>query len=193
MAKLYFYYSAMNAGKTTTLLQSSFNYHERGMRTILYTAAIDDRYDIGMIKSRIGLESDAKIFDEKTNIFEEIKTESAVEEVDCILVDEAQFLSKAQVFELAKVCDELKIPVLAYGIRTDFQAELFEGSKYLLGLADEMSELKTICVCGRKATMNLRTDAQGHVIKDGAQTEIGGNERYISLCRKHFMEKISKG
>ena len=199
MAKLYFYYSAMNAGKTTTLLQSSFNYQERGMNTVIYTASIDDRYGVGVIKSRIGLQSEAKVFDEKTNMFEDIKAEAAQKKLGCVLVDEAQFLSKAQVFDLAKVCDELKIPVLAYGLRTDFQAELFEGSKYLLGLADEMGELKTICACGRKATMNLRTDDKGNVITEGAQTDIGGNERYVSLCRKHFMgrqhfmEKISKG
>lgn len=191
MSKLYFYYSSMNAGKSMTLLQSSFNYRERGMQTMLYTAALDDRYGTGVIASRIGLESDANIFMDSSDLFAEISTELNKRSLNCILIDEAQFLTKAQVFQLAKVCDTLKIPVLAYGLRTDFQAELFEGSKYLLGLADELKELKSICACGRKAIMNLRVDDKGHVIREGEQTEIGGNDRYIVLCRKHFMEKVS--
>jgi len=190
MAKLYFYYSSMNAGKSTTLLQSSFNYRERGMQTMLFTAAIDDRYGAGRIASRIGLESEANIFDADTNLFDDIKMEHETRKLNCIMVDEAQFLSRDQVFQLTAVCDRLKIPVLAYGLRTDFQAELFEGSKYLLGLADELKELKTICDCGSKAIMNLRVDDKGDVIRQGAQTEIGGNDRYIVLCRKHFMEKV---
>lgn len=191
MSKLYFYYSSMNAGKSMTLLQSSFNYRERGMETMLYTAALDDRYGTGVIASRIGLECDANIFMDSSDLFAEISTELDKRSLNCILIDEAQFLTKAQVFQLAKVCDTLKIPVLAYGLRTDFQAELFEGSKYLLGLADELKELKSICACGRKAIMNLRVDDKGHVIREGEQTEIGGNDRYIVLCRKHFMEKVS--
>ncbi|MFZ5608482.1 MAG: thymidine kinase [Pseudomonadota bacterium] len=190
MAKLYFYYSSMNAGKSSNLLQSSFNYRERGMRTLLFTAAIDDRFGSGVIRSRIGLEAKAKIFDGASRLYEEVA--AALEEgpIACVLVDEAQFLGRDQVFDLARVCDELNVPVLAYGLRTDFQAELFEGSRYLLGLADELRELKTICPCGKKATMNLRLDSEGRAVREGAQTEIGGEDRYIALCRKHFMEKL---
>ncbi len=188
MAKLYFYYSSMNAGKSTTLLQSSFNYQERGMETMLFTAAIDDRFGTGKIASRIGLEAEANIFDGDTDIYKIVTCELKKRTVNCILVDEAQFLSRVQVFQLAKICDYLRIPVLTYGLRTDFQANLFEGSKHLLALADELKELKTICKCGRKATMNLRTDDRGNVMQEGEQTEIGGNDRYVVLCRKHFME-----
>lgn len=178
----------MNAGKSTTLLQSSFNYRERGMTTMLYTAAIDDRYGIGRIVSRIGLAEDAHVFDGKTDIYHEVEEECARGKLDCILIDEAQFLSREQVFQLAGICDRMGIPVLAYGLRTDFQANLFPGSMHLLALADELRELKSICKCGRKAMMNLRTDDKGNVIKHGEQTEIGGNDRYEVLCRKHFME-----
>lgn len=188
MAKLYFYYSSMNAGKSTTLLQSSFNYQERGMETMLFTALLDDRYGIGKIASRIGLEAKAHTFDESTDIYQEVTNELKSRKLNCVLIDEAQFLSRDQVFQLASICDRIGIPVLTYGIRTDFQAELFEGSKHLLAIADELRELKTICKCGRKATMNLRTDDKGRVIKEGEQTEVGGNERYVVLCRKHFME-----
>lgn len=188
MAKLYFYYSSMNAGKSTTLLQSSFNYQERGMETMLFTAAIDDRFGTGKIASRIGLEAKANIFDGDTDIYKIVARELKTRSVNCILIDEAQFLSRDQVFQLAKICDCLAIPVLTYGLRTDFQANLFEGSKHLLALADELRELKTICKCGRKATMNLRTDGKGNVMQEGEQTEIGGNDRYVVLCRKHFME-----
>jgi len=188
MAKLYFYYSSMNAGKSTTLLQSSFNYQERGMGTMLYTAALDDRYGKGIVASRIGLEAKANTFDENTDIYREVTEELKKRKINCLLIDEAQFLSRDQVFQLAAICDRIGIPVLTYGIRTDFQANLFEGSMHLLALADELRELKTICKCGRKATMNLRTDEKGRVIKEGEQTEIGGNDRYEVLCRKHFME-----
>jgi len=188
MAKLYFYYSSMNAGKSTTLLQSSFNYQERGMETMLFTAALDDRFGPDKIASRIGLEAKAHTFDDKTDIYQEVTNELKKRKLNCLLIDEAQFLSRDQVFQLAAICDRIGIPVLTYGIRTDFQANLFEGSMHLLAIADELRELKTICKCGRKATMNLRTDAQGNVIREGAQTEIGGNDRYVVLCRKHFME-----
>jgi thymidine kinase len=191
MAKLYFYYASMNAGKSTTLLQSSFNYQERGMETMLFTAAIDHRSWAGAIASRIGLDAGANTFDADTDLFADIASEHAHRPLSCILVDEAQFLSRAQVFQLARVCDEMNIPVLAYGLRTDFQAELFEGSAALLAIADSLVELKAICECGRKATMNLRVDQDGHEVKVGAQTEIGGNDRYIALCRKHFMEKVN--
>ena len=189
MAKLYFYYSSMNAGKSTTLLQSSFNYQERGMKTMLWTAAIDDRYDPGIITSRIGLQAEAGRFGPNTDLRHEIEEEHAKSQLACVLVDEAQFLSKDQVFQLASVCDELNIPVLAYGLRTDFQAELFPGSAHLLALADTLVELKAVCECGRKSTMNLRVDAFGNAIREGAQTEVGGNDRYVALCRKHFMER----
>jgi thymidine kinase len=190
MAKLYFYYSAMNAGKTTTLLQSSFNYQERGMATMLFTAAIDDRYATGSISSRIGLEAEAHMFDPTCNLRNKIEEELTQRTINCILIDEAQFLTKEHVFQLASVADDLGVPVLAYGLRTDFQANLFEGSQWLLAIADELQELKTICNCGSKATMNLRIDAQGKAVKEGASIEIGGNDRYIALCRKHFMEKL---
>ncbi len=190
MAKLYFYYSAMNAGKTTTLLQSSFNYQERGMNTMLFTASIDDRYGKAVISSRIGLKADAHIFDDNLDLFVKIVEEMKDRPVHCILVDEAQFLNKSQVQQLGRVADSLKIPVLCYGLRTDFQANLFEGSKWLLALADELHELKTICTCGSKATMNLRIDENGNAVKEGDSIEIGGNDRYIALCRKHFTEKV---
>ena len=193
MAKLYFYYSSMNAGKSTTLLQSSFNYRERGMETMLWTAAIDDRYGQGRIVSRIGLEAEAHLFDAGSNLFEGIAARHGQTPLSCVLVDEAQFLNGVQVWQLAAVCDRLNIPVLCYGIRTDFQGELFEGSAALLGLADTLTEIKTICDCGRKATMNLRVDAQGRPIREGEQTEIGGNDRYVAMCRRHFMAAMTDG
>ena len=192
MAKLYFYYSAMNAGKSTALLQSSFNYRERGMNTLLFTAAIDKRYGSGIISSRLGIEHDASMFDPDTDMFEAVAKELKTTEIHCALIDEAQFLSRAQVFALGRVADELGVPVLCYGLRTDFQAELFEGSKHLLALADELVELKTICPCGRKATMNLRIGEDGKAVKEGAQKVIGGNESYIALCRKHFYERLAE-
>lgn len=191
MAKLYFYYSSMNAGKSTTLLQSSFNYRERGMETMLWTAAIDDRYGQGRIVSRIGLEAQAHLFDAATDLFQSVEAQQAETPLSCVLIDEAQFLRTAQVWQLAAVCDRLGIPVLCYGIRTDFQGRLFDGSAALLGLADTLTEIKTICECGRKAIMNLRVDAKGRPIREGEQTEIGGNDRYVALCRRHFVERRS--
>jgi thymidine kinase len=195
MAKLYFYYSSMNAGKSTTLLQADFNYRERGMETMLWTAALDNRYDpknsgLGQITSRIGLQADARKFDPATELWTAITNEHSARPLACVLVDEAQFLSRAQVLELAHVADEGGIPVLCYGLRTDFQGELFPGSAALLALADALIELKAVCHCGRKSSMNLRVDADGNAVKAGAQTEIGGNDRYLALCRKHFMEML---
>jgi thymidine kinase len=187
MAKLYFYYSAMNAGKSTVLLQSSHNYHERGMRTLLLTPGIDERAGIGKIASRIGLSKDAVPFGPADDLFAATHNAHQQEPIACVLIDEAQFLTRPQVEQLAKVADDLGIPVLCYGLRTDFQGKLFPGSAALLGWADNLIELKTICHCGRKATMNLRTDAEGQPIKEGAQVDIGGNERYIAMCRKHFV------
>ncbi|WP_386692455.1 MULTISPECIES: thymidine kinase [unclassified Lonepinella] len=190
MAKLYFYYSTMNAGKSTTLLQSSYNYVERQMNVLLYTAAIDDRFGVGRITSRIGISQAAKLFNKNSNLWEEIKQHLEHEKLHCILVDEAQFLSQAQVRQLSDVVDKLNIPVLCYGLRTDFQANLFEGSQYLLAWADQLEELKTICYCGRKANFVLRLNEQGEVVKDGKQIEIGGNDKYLSVCRRHYKEMI---
>jgi thymidine kinase len=187
LAKLYFYYSTMNAGKSTSLLQSSHNYRERGMRTLVFTAALDHRGG-GKVHSRIGLTSDALHYAPDTDLFSGIALEHARQAVNCVLLDEAQFLSPAQVEQLAAVVDRLSIPVLCYGLRTDFRGELFPGSARLLALADELSELKSICHCGRKATMVARISADGAVERDGAQVEIGGNERYLSLCRRHYFE-----
>jgi thymidine kinase len=188
MAKLYFYYASMNAGKSTLLLQADFNYRERGMRTMLWTAAIDDRYGRGKIASRIGLEAAASLYGPGTDLRREVEAQHRAAALACVLIDEAQFLSREQVFQLASICDDLRVPVLAYGLRTDFQANLFEGSKWLLALADVLSEIKAICVCGSKATMNLRLNADGRALREGAQTEIGGNERYVAVCRRHFVE-----
>ena len=192
MAKLYFYYAAMNAGKSTVLLQADFNYRERGMETMLFTAAVHNRSGFGIVDSRIGLQKQANTFDAGTDIRAEVEAELKLRQIHCILVDECQFLSRRQVLALASICDELGIPVLAYGLRTDFQATLFEGSATLLALADTLIELKAVCECGRKATMNLRVDAEGHAVKSGAQTEIGGNDRYIALCRRHFMQRLKE-
>lgn len=184
MAQLYFYYSAMNAGKSTSLLQSAHNYKEQGMEVLLFTAGIDDRYGKGVIKSRIGLSSEATVFDTNTQFVHMIRAYKK-QNLACVLVDESQFLSEAQVDQLAEVVDELDIPVLCYGIRTDFQGALFSGSSRLLAIADKLFELKTVCSCGRKATMTIRLDEKGHAIAAGAQVEIGGNERYESKCRRH--------
>jgi thymidine kinase len=188
MAKLYFYYSAMNAGKTTTLLQSSYNYHERGMDTLLFTPLIDDRVAAGKIASRIGLAKDAIPFDRSFNFFDYVQDVKAnLPKLKCILIDEAQFMSKEQVKQVAHVVDQLKLPVLTYGLRTDFLGETFEGSHHLLALADELTEIKTICHCGSKAIMNARLDGNGTMVREGEQIHIGGNDRYIALCRKHYM------
>ena len=180
----------MNAGKTTSLLQSSYNYHERGMKTLLYTAVIDDRYGVGKIKSRIGLEADANLFGPDDDLFKMTSEKTEEEKIDCVLLDEAQFLSRDQVFQLTEVTDRLGIPVLAFGLRTDFLGNLFEGSQALLAWADELKELKTICHCGKKATMVVRMDENNQAVREGSQIEIGGNDRYISLCRKHFKEQV---
>jgi thymidine kinase len=192
MAKLYFYYSAMNAGKTTTLLQSSYNYQERGLTTLLFKPLIDTRDGVGKISSRIGLSESAIQFPTDFDFFKfmERRLQSDKPKVDCILLDEAHFLTKDQVYQLSLICDVHKVPVLTYGLRSDFQGELFEGSKYLLAWAEELVEIKTICHCGRKATMNMRVDTDGRTVRDGEQIEIGGNERYLSVCRKHFHEGI---
>jgi thymidine kinase len=191
MAKLYFYYASMNAGKSTTLLQADFNYRERGMETMLFTAAIDDRYADGTITSRIGLSAPATAFDAATDLLACVSDEMARRRLACVLVDEAQFLTETQVAALARVCDELGVPVLAYGLRTDFQGRLFPGSARLLAIADALIEIKSVCMCGRKATMNLRVDAAGRPVREGAQTEIGGNDRYVALCRRHFAAALA--
>lgn len=189
MAKLHFYYSAMNAGKSTVLLQSSYNYNERGMDTLLLVPKIDVRFGAGKVASRIGLEAKAFMFSNDCNLYEHVRAEiEKNSNIKCVLLDEAQFLTKQQVHQLACVTDNLNIPVLTYGLRTDFMGEPFEGSKYLLALADILIEIKTICHCGRKATMNLRVNADGSVAREGDQIEIGGNERYIAVCRQHFKE-----
>jgi thymidine kinase len=190
MAKLYFYYSTMNAGKSTALLQASHNYEERGMRTLLYTALIDSR-DGGRIHSRIGIERDARHFDPSMDLRNDIAREHEAASIACVLVDESQFLTPAQVKQLARVVDELNIPVLCYGLRTDFRGELFPGSAQLLGWADNLIEIKTICHCGRKAIMVVRVKADGTAEREGAQIEIGGNDRYVPLCRRHFSQALA--
>lgn len=194
MANLFFYYSAMNAGKTTNLLQSSYNYQERGMETLLFTPEIDNRQEIGVIASRIGLQNKALPFSQDFNFYDFIRETLEVNQnkVHCVLVDEAHFLTKAQVLQLTRVCDDLKLPVLCYGLRSDFRGEPFEGSQYLLLLAEKLVELKTICACGRKATMNLRIDAQGFPVRQGDQIEIGGNDRYVAMCRHHFFQALGQ-
>ena len=186
MAKLYFYYSAMNAGKSTTLLQSSYNYHERGMRTLILVPDIDTREDQETVTSRIGLSAEATTFHLADNVYKMVEQQHQHQPLDCVLVDEAQFLTREQVWQISDVSDQLDIPVLTYGLRTDFQGKLFEGSEQLLAWADNLVEIKTICHCGRKATMVLRIGEDGQVSKQGAQVKIGGNELYVSVCRKHF-------
>lgn len=192
MAQLYFYYSAMNAGKSTSLLQSSYNYHERGMKTVIYTAEIDNRFGHGKVSSRIGLSAEALLYRPGTDIAEQVAEIHERDKIHCVLVDESQFLTRDQVRQLTIVTDSLDIPVLCYGLRTDFRGELFEGSQYLLAWADKLVELKTICHCGRKASMVLRLDSQGKPFKEGEQVVIGGNERYISVCRKHYWQAINE-
>ena len=190
MAKLYFYYSAMNAGKSTVLIQSGYNYRERGMRTLLFTPSVDTRYGNGRIESRIGLHSDAISLTPSDNLLTRVHAEHTASPVACVLIDEAQFLTEPQVWQATEITDTLDVPVLCYGLRTDFQAKLFPGSAALLALADTLTELKTICHCGRKAIMNLRVDAEGHGVRQGAQVEIGGNDRYVAMCRRHFKEAL---
>lgn len=191
MAKVYFYYAAMNAGKSTVLLQAGHNYRERGLRPLLLVPAIDDRAGAGRIHSRIGLHADAQPIQPGDDLLAVIRAEHAASPVACVLVDEAQFLSPAQVWQLTDVADHLGVPVLCYGLRTDFQGRLFPGSAALLGVADDLTELKAICHCGRKATMNLRVDPAGRAVREGAQVEIGGNDRYVALCRRHFKEALA--
>ncbi len=192
MAKLYFYYSAMNAGKSTVLLQASYNYRERGMHTLILIPEIDTRSVPGRVSSRIGLSSEAVVFQQSDNLLSVVQSEHNVQSLDAVFVDEAQFLTKLQVRQLSDVCDSLNIPVMTYGLRTDFQGHLFEGSEHLLAWADTLSEIKTICHCGRKAIMVLRIDTKGQPVKDGSQIQIGGNERYVSVCRLHFKEGMSR-
>ena len=186
MAKLYFNYSSMNAGKSTALLQADHNYRERGMKTVLFTYKEDNRYEENMIVSRIGLKKIATPFSTTTDLYEQVKKRNKIEMINCVLIDEAQFLSKDQVKQLGYIVDKMNIPVLTFGIRTDFQGELFEGIKYLLAWADNIKEIKTVCWCGRKATMVVRVDKEGNILKKGKQIEIGGNDKYIPLCRSHF-------
>ena len=183
----------MNAGKSTTLLQSAFNYKERGMEPVILTAAIDDRQGVGKVSSRIGLQADAHVFDASKDVFDLIQSLNSDKKRHCVLVDECQFLSKEQVMQLTDVVDELGIPVLCYGLRNDFRGELFVGSQYLLAWADKLVELKTVCHCGRKANHVLRTDENGEAIADGNQVEIGGNDRYVSVCRKHYKAALNMG
>ncbi len=186
MAQLYFYYSAMNAGKSTSLLQSAYNYIERGMHGQIFTAALDTRFGTGKVASRIGLEAKANLFSGDTNLLSTIRDLHQQQAIDCIFIDEAQFLTKQQVQQLVKVVDDMDIPVLAYGLRTDFVGETFKGSQYLLAWADKLIELKTICHCGRKANFVVRIDETGKAVKEGEQVEVGGNDKYESMCRKHF-------
>ena len=190
MAKLYFHYSTMNAGKSTLLLQASHNYVERGMQTYLLTANFDDRAGTGRIGSRIGIGADADTFACKTDLFSKIQARLNVGPCACVFIDESQFLSADQVWQLARAVDDLKVPVMCYGLRVDFQGKLFPGSAALLALADEMREIRTICHCGKKATMVVRQDEHGNVLKDGAQVQVGGNETYVSLCRVHWRQAI---
>ena len=190
MAKLYFSYSTMNAGKSTVLLQASHNYGERGMKTMLFTAELDNRSKVGNISSRIGLSEKASTFNNDDNLFSSVEERLSTDKISCVFVDEAQFLTDKQVWELSDVVEILKVPVMCFGLRTDFQGKLFEGSSTLLAIADELKEIKTICHCGKKANMVVRVDSNGKVLKEGAQIEIGGNEKYISLCRKHWKSEM---
>lgn len=190
MAKLYFYYSSMNAGKTTALLQSSYNYKERGMNTLVMAPLLDDRFGVGKVTSRMGFDAEATSFENNDDLFKVVQSQNSKSPLHCVLIDEAQFLTRDQVFQLSDVTDKLNIPVLAYGLRTDFQGEPFEGSKYLLAWSDNLKEIKAICHCGSKATMVIRLDSDGNAVTKGTQVEIGGNDRYVSMCRKHFKQEF---
>lgn len=192
MAKLYFHYSAMNAGKSTLLLQAAYNYRERGMRVALFTAALDDRAGRGRIASRIGLAAAAELFAADTDLYAVVESLLANAPLHCVFVDEAQFLTDDQVWQLARVADRLGVPVMCYGLRTDFRGELFPGSRALLALADTLREVRTICRCGRKATMVVRLGADGKVLHEGDQVVIGGEDRYVSLCRRHWEEEMGR-
>lgn len=191
MAKLYFYYASMNAGKSTVLLQAAFNYRERGQSVMLFTAGIDDRAGAGIIASRIGLREPAAVFRPETDLFAAIA--AADPPPACVMVDEAQFLTRDQVWQLAAVADDRRVPVLCYGLRTDFLGNLFPGSQWLLAIADVLTELKAVCGCGAKATMNLRIDGAGRPVDAGQQTQIGGNDQYVALCRRHFRRSLAQG
>ena len=190
MAKLYFHYSTMNAGKSTLLLQASYNYHERGMQTYLLTANFDDRAGPGAISSRIGIEAEADTYSQSDDLFTMIENRMDQGPCACVLVDEAQWMTRDQVWQLARAVDDLNLPVMCYGLRVDFRGELFPGSAALLALADEMREVRTICHCGRKATMVIRVDGSGRAVREGAQIEVGGNDRYVSLCRRHWRDAM---
>ncbi|QFS81947.1 Thymidine kinase [Roseivivax sp. THAF40] len=190
MAKLYFMYSTMNAGKSTLLLQAAHNYEERGMSVLLLTAHVDGRAGGGRIGSRIGLGRDAETFAPEDDLFARLEARVAAGALACVFVDEAQFLTEAQVWQLARAADDLGLPVMCYGLRVDFQGRLFPGSATLLALADDLREVRTICHCGRKATMVVRQDADGRVLREGAQVQIGGNETYVSLCRRHWRDAV---
>jgi len=192
MAKLYFHYSTMNAGKSTLLLQASYNYRERGMQTYILTASFDGRAGVGKVASRIGIDASADLFDPDSDLYEMIERRQRKGPLACAFVDEAQFLSKEQVWQLARAVDDLGVPVMCYGLRVDFRGELFPGSAALLALADEMREARTICYCGKKATMVVRQDADGNALLEGEQVQIGGNETYVSLCRRHWREAVGK-
>ncbi|MGJ8558320.1 MAG: thymidine kinase [Sulfitobacter geojensis] len=190
MAKLYFHYSTMNAGKSTVLLQAAHNYVERGMVPYLLTAQFDGRAGDGRIASRIGIGEDADTYGPGEDLFAKLKERFDASPCACVFVDEAQFLEADQVWQLARAVDDLRVPIMCFGLRVDFRGKLFPGSATLLALADEMREVRTICHCGKKATMVVRTDASGEVLKDGAQVQIGGNETYVSLCRRHWREAV---
>ncbi len=192
MAKLYFHYSTMNAGKSTVLLQAAHNYREMGMDTYLLTAQFDNRAGFGRIASRIGIGEPADTFAEGDDLFARIAAQMATRAIACIFIDEAQFLSRDQVWQLARAVDDLKVPIMCYGLRVDFRGELFAGSAALLALADEMREVRTICHCGKKATMVVRKGADGRALLDGAQVQVGGNETYASLCRRHWRDAVGK-
>lgn len=192
MAKLYFHYSTMNAGKSTLLLQASYNYRERGMSTYLLTAAFDGRVGTGRIGSRIGISEEADTYDTSTDLFATLEAHLGRGPCDCVFIDEAQFLTEAQVWDLARAVDDLQVPVMCYGLRVDFLGKLFPGSATLLAIADEMREVRTICHCGKKATMVVRQDENGNVLTAGDQIQIGGNETYVSLCRRHWREAMGK-
>ena len=192
MAKLYFSFAAMNAGKSTILLQASYNYRERGMHTLLFTAAFDNRAGVGRIASRIGFDCEADLYSPGDDLFERIRRAHDEQRVACAFFDEAQFLTPDQVWQLARVVDRLKVPVMCFGLRTDFQGKLFPGSAELLAIADELREIRTICECGSKATMVVRMDNAGNVLTQGEQVHIGGNETYVSLCRRHWEERVGR-
>lgn len=193
MAKLYFYYSTMNAGKTTVLLQSAHNYRERGMRPVLLTPALDDRAGRGRIRSRVGLEAEADVFEPDDDLHAAVRARAAEGPIACVLIDEAQFLTREQVYQSSEIVDRLGVPVLAFGLRTDFRGELFPGSQYLMAWADELKELKTICHTGKKATMVVRVDETGNALTEGDQVQIGGNERYVPVSRAEFKRVFYHG